>query len=251
MNYTLKSIGVLLLFLGLYSCQTPVSENSASGANQIAKKEVVLQKNVLTSEEQSKLTPDIVIERLKEGNKRFLNNDLTLRDNPAQAKNSAKGQYPMAAILSCIDSRVPVEEVFDLGIGDVFVARVAGNIVNEDVLGSLEYSCKVSGSKLIVVLGHQSCGAVKAAIDGVELGNITGLLNKIQPAIKNAESFEGEHAASNKAYVNYVGEMNVKESMDEIRRQSPILKEMEEKGEIKLVGANYDVHTGAVEFFTE
>ncbi len=251
MNYTLKSIGILLLILGIYSCQTPVSEQNASSANQANKQEIVLQKNVLTAQEQSQLTPDAVIGRLKEGNQRFLNNELTLRDNSAQAKNSAKGQYPMAAILSCIDSRVPVEEVFDLGIGDVFVARVAGNIVNEDILGSLEYSCKVSGSKLIVVLGHESCGAVKAAIDGVELGNITGLLSKIKPAIAQSENFDGEHSGSNYAYVNYVGEMNVKESMDEIRRDSPILREMEEKGEIKLVGANYDIHTGAVEFFTE
>ncbi|MFA5417239.1 MAG: carbonic anhydrase family protein [Bacteroidales bacterium] len=238
-NSTKNTLFVISLF-ALLSCQSPVQQNIEA----VNKPET----QVLTAKEQGMLTPETVIGDLKKGNARFTANDLTPRDYPVQAKNSAKAQYPQAVILSCLDSRVPVEQVFDQGIGDVFVARVAGNIVNNDILGSMEYGCKVSGSKLIVVLGHQSCGAVKSAIAEVELGNITTLLDKIQPAIAKSQDFTGEKSADNYDFVDYVGEMNVLVTMESIREQSPILKEMEEKGEIKIVGAFYDLHTGAVEF---
>jgi carbonic anhydrase len=205
---------------------------------------------VLTAEEQSKLTPDKVIEILKQGNAEFVSNQLTVRNNTERVKDAVNGQYPEAVILSCIDSRVPVEDIFHCAIGDVFVARVAGNIVNTDILGSMEYACKVSGSKLVVVLGHDYCGAVKSAISEVELGNITELLSKIQPAVaRSKENFEGETNVSNHDFVDLVCHINVEIMLDEVRKGSPILKEMEDKGEIKIVGAMYDLHSGKVEFF--
>jgi len=205
---------------------------------------------VLTAEEQSKLTPDKVIEILKQGNEAFANNRLTLQNSIERVRNATKGQHPEAVILSCIDSRVPVEDIFQCGIGDIFVARVAGNIVNPDILGSLEYACKVSGSKLIVVMGHGHCGAIKSAIDNVELGNITGLLSKIKPAVNQSKvNFKGETTSSNEAFVEKVCYANMKLMVDEIRRNSPILKAMEDKGEIKIVGAIYTLESGKVEFF--
>ena len=205
---------------------------------------------VLTAEEQAKLTPDKVIEILKKGNADFSSNGLTVRNSTERVRNSAEGQYPQAVILSCLDSRVPVEDVFHRGIGDIFVARVAGNIVNPDILGSMEFACKVSGSKLVVVLGHGSCGAIKSAIDDVELGNITGLLSRIKPAVsRSKEKFSGETKSSNKDFVEHVCHSNIELVVSEIRANSPILKEMEEKGEIKIVGAKYDMYTGKVEFF--
>ena len=204
---------------------------------------------VLTAEEQKTLTPDAVLQNLKEGNKRFINNNLTYRNHSAMVRKAAAGQYPKAVVISCIDSRVPVEDLFDKGIGDLFVGRVAGNFVNEDLLGSLEYSCKVAGAKLIVVLGHGSCGAIKAAIDTVKMGNITAMLTKIHPAVAEAQNFVGEKTSKNYVFVNYVARKNVLHTIEIIRIQSPILKEMEEKGEIKIVGAFYDLNTGEVAFF--
>ena len=163
-------------------------------------------------------------------------------------RETATGQYPEAFMLSCIDSRVPVEAVFDKGIGDVFVGRVAGNIIDEDILGSMEYACKVAGSKLIVVLGHEGCGAVKAAIDGEELGNITALLAHIQPAIEETQHVDGDRTSNNKAFVEAVIKENVRNSIDVIRAKSPLLKEMIDKGEIKIVGAYYSLQNGAVSF---
>ncbi|WP_020214144.1 carbonic anhydrase [Flavobacterium rivuli] len=155
-------------------------------------------------------------------------------------------------VLSCLDSRVPVEDVFHSGIGNLFVARVAGNIVNDDILGSLEYACKVSGTKVVLVLGHEYCGAIKSAISNVKLGNITTLLDKIQPAVKMAGSkFKGEKTASNEAFVGEVCDANVMVSIEQIRKRSPILKEMEQKGEILIVGAVYNMKTGKVEFFND
>jgi carbonic anhydrase len=152
-------------------------------------------------------------------------------------------------ILSCLDSRIPVEDVFDKGIGDLFVARVAGNFVNTDILGSMEFGCKVSGAKLILVLGHESCGAVKAAIDNVKLGNITGMLGNIEPAVARSQDFKGDKTSSNPAFVEYVAKNNVLNTIETIRKKSPILKEMEDKGEIKIVGAYYSLKTGEVSFF--
>jgi carbonic anhydrase len=198
----------------------------------------------LTKQLQSKITPLKALEMLKEGNKRFLNKQQTDRDLNEQVAATAGGQFPFAAILGCIDSRVPAEHVFDMGVGDVFNARVAGNIVNEDILGSMEYSCKVAGSKLILVLGHTACGAVTAACQNVELGNITALLSKIKPAV-NAFSKE---IASNDYSVDAVATQNVIDSIADLRAGSPILAEMENNGEIKIAGAMYDVKSGEVKF---
>lgn len=207
-----------------------------------------LVEDVLTKEQQDALTPDEVIRILKEGNIRFTTNDLTARNHSEQVRKSTLAQYPKAIVLSCVDSRVPVEDVFDRGIGDLFVARVAGNFVNEDILGSMEFACKVSGSKLILVMGHEHCGAIKAAIDDVKLGNITPMLQKIRPAVESLQ-YTGERTSKNQEFVHMVCESNVKNTMDQIRLNSPILKEMEDKGEIKIAGAIYDMDTGKVSFY--
>lgn len=209
----------------------------------------ILTTTVLTAEQQARLTPEEVLESLKAGNKEFVEDRLTIRNNSARVRDAALGQYPKAVVLSCLDSRVPVEDVFHLGIGDIFVARVAGNIINEDILGSLEYSCKVSGSKLIMVLGHEYCGAITSAIKDVKLGNITALLEKIRPAVEEAsQSFEGEKSYSNPKFVETVCHHNVELAINNIRKGSPILKEMEDNGEITIVGGIYDMETGVVEF---
>jgi carbonic anhydrase len=203
---------------------------------------------VITQDKQKQLTPDVVMQSLKDGNKRFTDGKLTQYDYAAQVKETGHGQYPEAVVLSCIDSRVPVELVFDKGIGDIFVARVAGNIADADILGSMEYSCKVSGAKLILVLGHMHCGAVKSAVDKVELGNITGLLAKIKPSVESFPDYHGEKTSKNYEFVDMVGKKNVSQTINDIRKNSPILKEMEDKGEIKIAGAFYDIETGKVEF---
>lgn len=213
-----------------------------------AEKEVIgLVEDVLTKQEQDALTPDMVIRSFSEGNERFMNNELTARNHSEQVRKATNGQYPKAIVLSCVDSRVPVEDVFDRGLGDIFVARVAGNFVNEDILGSMEFACKVSGSKLILVMGHEHCGAVKAAVDDVKLGNITSMLTKIRPAVDMVE-YAGDRSSKNPEFVHLAAESNVKNTIEEIRRSSPILKEMEESGEIKIVGALYDMDNGAVSF---
>ena len=206
-------------------------------------------KNIaITKDIQSTLTPDSVLQDLLDGNSRFVNSNSQATDNTALVSQTTGGQYPKAVVLSCIDSRVPVETVLDQAIGDIFVARVAGNFENVDILGSLEYSCNVAGSKLILVLGHESCGAVKAACDGVELGNITEMLSKIMPAVKkSALEVEGEANSSNKAFVAKTVENNVKLTIERIRENSQILTEMEDNGEIKIVGGVYSLHTGKVE----
>ena len=214
-----------------------------------SEQETKARNDVMTKELQAASTPEQVLEVLKNGNAKFVKGDLTFTDYPKQIMQTSQGQFPTAVVLSCLDSRVPVEKVFDLGVGDVFVARVAGNIINPDILASMEYGCKVVGSKIIVVLGHTECGAVKAAIDNVELGNITELLAKIKPAVDSSSSFEGEKTSKDKGYVNKVTDENVELAIVNIRKNSPILKEMEEKGEIDIVGAVYDVSTGAVTFF--
>ncbi len=204
--------------------------------------------DVLTREEQARLTPDRVLELLREGNERFVAGELTLRNHKEQIRRAALNQFPKAIVLSCIDSRIPVEDVFDRGIGDMFVARVAGNFVNTDILGSMEFGCKVSGAKLILVLGHEHCGAVKGAIDAVELGNITAMLENIKPAADSFSDYAGEKAASNPEFVHLVAEKNVEMNIERIREGSAILAEMEATGEIKIVGAMYDMESGAVEF---
>ncbi len=203
----------------------------------------------LTKEAQAKLTPNKAIALLKAGNERFLQNMRLNRNLLQQVNETAAGQYPFATILSCIDSRAPAELIFDQGLGDVFNARIAGNIINDDIIGSLEFSCKLAGSKLIVVLGHTSCGAVKGACDGAELGYLTGLLKKISPAIEAETSEKTERSGSNLHFVNQVAALNVKESVHHILDRSDILREMLANQEILVVGAMYDVATGKVSFF--
>jgi carbonic anhydrase len=207
-----------------------------------------LVQGVLTPEERAKLTPDKILQQFKEGNERFRTNNSTQRDHTAQIRESVVGQYPKAMVLSCVDSRVPVEDVFDQGLGDVFVGRVAGNFVNEDLLGSMEFACKLAGAKLILVMGHQHCGAIRGAIDDAKLGNLTGLLAKIKPAVKMSQNYEGEKTTKNEAFVRLVAQNNVRLTIENIRKNSPILREMEEKGEIKIVGAFYMLTKGELVF---
>jgi len=200
---------------------------------------------VLSAEAQLALTPDRVIEILQQGNTDFINNKLTVE----RVSIAAKGQFPEAVVLSCMDSRLQIEDIFHCGIGDIFVIRVAGNIVNPDILGSLEFACSVSGAKLVVVLGHGSCCTIKMAIDNFELGNITGLLEKIKPAvIQSKVAFAGETTSSNPAFVETVCLTNVGLMVNEIRKNSPILKAMEERQEIRIVGAFYNMDCGKVVF---
>lgn len=209
-----------------------------------------LVEEVLTKEEQANLTPDRVIALLTEGNHRFVSGEMTLRNHNEQVRRAVAGQYPKAVVLSCLDSRIPVEDVFDRGIGDMFVARVAGNIVNVDILGSMEFACKVAGAKLVVVMGHELCGAVMGAIDGVQMGHITALLGKIRPATLGTDGFEGTRTSANTDYVRWVAEQNVRLGVERVRAESAILAEMEQAGEIKIVGAMYAMETGEVEFLT-
>lgn len=204
-----------------------------------------------TKEAQALVTPNGAIELLKEGNVRFQNKLKSERDLLEQVADTKKGQFPFATILSCIDSRVSSELIFDQGIGDVFSARVAGNFVNEDILGSMEFACKLAGTKLIVVLGHTSCGAVKGACDDAKLGNLTALLSKIKPAV-NAVSEPKDAAqrtSGNIDFVNEVAVKNVQLTIEKIRKDSPVLKEMEDQGEIAIVGGMYNISNGEVTFF--
>ena len=200
----------------------------------------------LTKEQRDSMTPSQVVDELKKGNERFRAGKMASRDYLAEKRSSAAGQYPAAVVLGCLDSRVPAEIVFDAGIGDIFIGRVAGNVVNDDMLGSMEFGCAASGAKLVLVLGHTACGAVKGALDDVVLGNLTGLLARIKPAIPGTK-FDGEKSSKNASYVNAVARTNVVLGLAEIRRRSPILEELEKKGSIKIVGAMYDLSTGAVE----
>ncbi len=241
---------IAIVVSSLVSCNSK-SGNDKSEKDKVEKmlNEESLSNKVLSVEEQAKLTPDAVLDILKQGNQDFTEDNLTVRNNSVRVREAALGQYPKAAIVSCLDSRVPVEDVFHRGIGDIFVARVAGNFVNEDILGSLEFACKVSGAKLIVILGHEHCGAIKSAIDDVKLGNITAMLSKIQPAVVMAKTtFDGDKVSANPKFVDSVCTFNIKHAMDEIRSKSPILKEMEDKGEIKIVGGVYHMETGKVVF---
>ena len=203
------------------------------------------------AESQAAMTPANVLTMLKEGNQRFLNNESTDRDIRGAIDATAGGQWPYAVVLSCIDSRVPTEILFDRGIGDLFNACVAGNFVNTDILGSMEYACKVAGSKLVLVLGHTGCGGVKGACDHIELGNITALCKNMYPAVDATESADGEDRSSgNIDFVNRVAVNNVKMTIEKIKTDSPLLKEMLDNGEIDIVGAMYNVGSGRVEFYS-
>ncbi len=201
----------------------------------------------LTKEMQSKITPQGAIEILKAGNERFVSNLKLNRNLLQQVNETREGQFPFAAILSCIDSRAPAEMIFDQGLGDIFSIRIAGNFVNEDILGSMEFACKVAGSKLIVVLGHTHCGAIKGACDDVKLGNLTQMLSKIKPAVNKVKD-ETVRNSSNLSFVNKVTHFNVELTIEEIKKKSPVLRELIEKEEIAIVGGVYDIETGSVTF---
>lgn len=199
-----------------------------------------------TKQTQAKLTPQNALQQLKEGNIRFQHDNNVTRNLLEQVNDTSKGQYPFAVILSCIDSRVPAELIFDQGIGDIFNVRVAGNIINKDILGSIEYACKVAGSKIVVVMGHTKCGAVTAACHNVELGNITTLLHKIKPAV---DIIKLKKESGNGLFIEAVTVKNIQLSIDRIRIESPILSEMEKNNEIEIIGVLYDVSNGKAEFF--
>ena len=204
-----------------------------------------------TSETQLTMTPDKALNFLKEGNERFQNNLKANRNLLQQVNATAEGQFPFATIFSCIDSRVSAELVFDQGLGDVFSIRIAGNFVNEDILGSMEFASKLAGTKVIVVLGHTSCGAIKGACDHARLGNLTALIKKIEPAVDAVEKpLEAElRNSSNLEFVDAVSKKNVEMTLVNIRQRSEIIKEMEDNAEIKIIGAMYDIATGVVEFY--
>jgi carbonic anhydrase len=198
---------------------------------------------------QAAMTPQSALAELKAGNARFVAGQSLHRNYPWQVQATASGQYPFAVVLSCLDSRQPIEIVLDQGIGDIFSARVAGNVLDEDILGSMEFACKVSGAKLIAVIGHSNCGAIKGAVDDVQLGNLTGLLTKIKPAIDAVPTEVQPRTSKNAAFVDQVSEANVRLVMQQIRERSPILREMLDKGEIGIVGGMYDLSTGKVQFY--
>mgnify|MGYP000162147596 CR=1 FL=1 len=239
MNKTLLAAVPLLAIILLAACNQPAQETTEQEQSE------EMTSTVMTATDQGAMTPQAVLDDLMAGNQRYMQNDLTARDLPAQVAATTDGQYPKAIILSCVDSRVPVEMVFDQGVGDVFVARVAGNIEDEDLLGSIEYAVGVAGSKLVMVLGHESCGAVKSAVDQLDVGseNVDHLLAQIEPAI---EKTEGERDAANKEYLTGVIKNNVELTIEDIRSRSAIVRQLEEEGKIMLAGGYYNLHDGSV-----
>ena len=225
--------------------------NAALGISAITTPALSLQfaprEGALTKQERDGMTPSQVIDELKRGNERFRAGKRAPRNYLVEKRTSAAGQFPAAVLHACVDSRVPAEIIFDVGIGDTFISRVAGNVINDDILGSMEFGCAVSGARVVLVLGHTACGAVKGAIDDVVLGNLTGLLARIKPAIPTTK-FEGEKSTKNDKYVDAVARTNVLLALEQIRRRSPKLAALEGKGAIKLTGAMYDVATGVVNF---
>ncbi len=216
--------------------------------NSFCQSDSTLQYLTQTKETRSKMSPQDALQMLKEGNKRFVNGTKYQRDYIQQAFETAEGQYPYAIVLSCIDSRSSSEIIFDQGIGDIFNARVAGNISDEDILGSMEFACMVNGSKLIVVIGHTGCGAIKGACDDVHLGNLTSLLEKIKPAV-DAVTYTGDRTSKNHEFVEKVAKENVLHTMEDIKKNSPILKDLIDNGTVLLIGAMYDIDTGKVTFY--
>ena len=203
---------------------------------------------VLTKAQRAKLTPDAVLALMKRGNKRFTSASRKDYNYLAQQRASASGQFPVAVLLSCIDSRAPAETIMDLRIGDIFNTRLAGNVANPDALGGMEFACKLMGAKVVLVMGHTACGAIKGAIDNAELGNLTGLLAKIKPAVA-ATVYNGERSSKNYAFVDAVARKNVELTIDEIRKNSPVLAGLESSGAIKITGSMYNLATGVVDFF--
>jgi carbonic anhydrase len=201
----------------------------------------------LTQEQRDKMTPDEIIQQMKAGNERFRSGKPLHRDLMREAQATAKGQYPAAIVFGCVDSRAPAELILDFGIGYIFSGRVAGNVADEDILGSMEFACKVAGSKVVLVMGHTACGAIKGAIDGVQLGNLTALLAKIRPAVE-ATRYTGERSAKNYEFVDAVARKNVSLTVTNIRERSAVLRDLESTGSIKITGSMYNLETGVVEF---
>lgn len=252
MKKQLSILAVSVLVTFLFSCKENPTEvlNDAPEIAQVIEKVAI--KSILTAEEQEGMTPDEIIGRLKKGNENFVNNNLTQRDHSAQRRMATIGQYPKAIVLSCVDSRVPVEDVFDLGIGDIFVARVAGNIENKDIVGSMEFATAVAGSKVVIVMGHTACGAVKHAIDNTDAASmgmnaLSDLLAEIKPSVQ-ATTIKGEVSSKNVAFTNDVIHNNAVKTVEDIRKQSPKMAELEDAGQIKIVSAVYDMETGKVNF---
>ena len=239
------------------TCCTPASRRTFLGTTVIAPAAGLLSAGflaqlafaaALTKDQRDKLTPDQIIEAMKQGNARFRSGKASQQDYVAQKRATAAGQYPAAVILSCIDSRAPAEIILDARLGDTFNARIAGNIVNDDLLGSMEFACAVAGAKVVLVMGHTACGAIKGAIDGAQLGNLTGLLNKIKPAV-DATRYEGERTSKNDAFVDEVTKSNVRLTVSAIRQRSDVLAGLDKEGKIKIVGSMYHLVGGRVEFF--
>lgn len=205
----------------------------------------------LTKEMQSRLTPYAALDLLKEGNKRFVNNLKVNRNLLQQVNETAEGQYPFAFVLSCIDSRTSAELIFDQGLGDIFSCRIAGNVLNEDILGSMEFACNVAGSKIVVVLGHSRCGAVKGACDNVKLGNLTGLLEKMKPALDAEKETKKGRSSANASFVENVARLNVLQTLSEIPKRSPIMSQLIQEGKVIIVGGMYNVENGVVEFYED
>ncbi len=252
MKKTALQIVAISAVVFMTSCQeTKKSEPMAQETQQELVEENVVE-SILTAEDQAGMTPGEIVGRLKKGNENFMNNNLTQRDHSAQRRKAMIGQYPKAIVLSCVDSRVPVEDVFDLGIGDIFVARVAGNIENADIVGSMEFATAVAGSKVVIVMGHTACGAVKSTIDKVDakslgMNSLADLLDEIEPAIKETE-FEGDRTTKNVEYTDLVITKNAMRTVKNIREQSPTMAKMEDEGKIMIVSAVYDMETGKVTF---
>ncbi len=252
----MKKLGLPLLMMlatgFLTSCQDEKKTETAEVQEQTEMVEEGVVKSILTAEEQADMTPQEIIGRLKKGNENFVNNNLTQRDHSAQRRRAMIGQYPKAIVLSCVDSRVPVEDVFDLGIGDIFVARVAGNIENADIVGSMEFATAVAGSKVVIVMGHTACGAVKSAIDQVDaksmnMNSLADLLDEIEPAVEETEP-NGERSSKNTEFTNNVINTNAMRTVANIREASPTMAQMEDDGKIMIVSAVYNMETGEVEF---
>lgn len=243
---------MLLAAFVLTSCQDEKKAETAEEQTQDERVEEGVVESILTAEEQADMTPQEIIGRLKKGNENFVNNNLTRRDHSAQRRSAMIGQYPKAIVLSCVDSRVPVEDVFDLGIGDIFVARVAGNIENADIVGSMEFATAVAGSKVVIVMGHTACGAVKSAIDQVDaksmnMNSLADLLDEIEPAVEETE-LDGERNSKNTDFTNDVIKTNAMRTVENIREASPTLAKMEDEGKIMIVSAVYDMESGVVDF---
>lgn len=247
MNKLIQTFAIIIAIKYMVACNSGTkSENTKKQVKKI--EETYKNRHVMTKAEQDSLTPESVLQEFIEGNKRFTSGNVTKREHSEEIRKAVTGgQFPKAMVLSCLDSRVPVEDVFDQGLGDVFVGRVAGNFVNTDLLGSMEFACKVAGAKLIIVMGHQHCGAIKGTIDDLHLGNITAMLSNIKAAVAMSQNFEGEKSSKNDAFVKTVNKNNIRNTITQIRAKSEILKDMENKGELKIVGAYYSLLTGKLE----